>query len=199
MRYFIADTHFGHEKLVMLLPRRYPSGMAFETVAQHDHCILSAINDTVGPKDELFILGDFGFKPGKYRMQINCRNVTLILGNHDPPGKCRNVFGECPLIKVTKARHELGVLPVVLCHYPMAFWSASHHGSAHLYGHTHGKHEGWLEHAFPGRRAVDVGVDNLLLLRGSYKPVSEEWVYEYMMARPSHDPIYKERDRANRD
>jgi calcineurin-like phosphoesterase family protein len=187
MRYFIADTHFGHEKLVKMLPRRWPCGEPFSTVEEHDTHLLEEINLTVGPMDELFILGDFGFKPGKYRMKIKCRHVCLILGNHDPPGKCRNVFGECPLIKVTKARHGENILPVVLCHYPMAFWPASHHGSAHLYGHTHGTHEGWLEHAFPGRRAVDVGVDNLLLIRGNYTPVSEEWVYEYMMARSGHE------------
>lgn len=41
---------------------------------------------------------------------------------------------------------------VVLLHYAMRTWPKSHHGSLHLYGHSHG--------AVPGdRQSCDVGVD----------------------------------------
>jgi hypothetical protein len=43
---------------------------------------------------------------------------------------------------------------VILCHYGMRVWPASHHGSVHFYGHSHGRLPGY-------GRSRDVGVDML--------------------------------------
>ena len=55
-----------------------------------DQVIIDNINNIVGCKDELYILGDFCFKgkkPIEYRARINCQKVHLILGNHDQEKK----------------------------------------------------------------------------------------------------------------
>jgi calcineurin-like phosphoesterase family protein len=55
----------------------------------------------------------------------------------------------------------------------MRIWNRSHHGTWHLYGHSHGS----LEHS-PNGRSFDVGV-NLW----DYKPLSFEQVYDEMNKR----------------
>ncbi len=191
MRFFIADIHFGNKTLIRAMLRRYPYTHAlFPDTETHDTCLLYSINKVVGAKDELFVLGDFASKkPGKYRARIECKNVYLVRGNHDSPLASKAVFGEIPYIRKTTVRKGAGSIPVILSHYPMAFWDGSHKGWGHLYGHTHGQREEQLNQAFPGRRAFDCTVDNLLALFGSYRPVSEEKVYDLFSALPGHDDV----------
>jgi calcineurin-like phosphoesterase family protein len=192
MRYFIADTHFGHEKLIRPMLRCFPGTKTlFPTVEAHDTHLIDAINKTVGQDDELFVLGDFAQQPGKYRMRINCKHVRLVRGNHDPYQKSKNVFGEIPYIIHTKVRDgEGGSLKVVLCHTPMAYWDGSHNGSGHLYGHLHGQREDTLNAAFGHeRRSMDVGADHLRRWQGHYSPVSEVNLYRLFTSWRGHDPV----------
>jgi calcineurin-like phosphoesterase family protein len=187
--------------------RCYPgTNTLFESVERHDAFLLSAINAVVEPDDELFILGDFADnKPGKYRLQIKCKHVKLIMGNHDRVQASLNVFGDCPAIRQTKLRGvdewgEPGSLKCVLCHYPLAYWEGSHNGTAHLYGHTHGQREDTLNGSFPGRRAFDVTVDHLMTVFGSYMPVCETTLYGVFKSWDGHDPTsYYDRIKAKRD
>jgi len=192
VKYFIADTHFEHEKLVMSFPRYRPGTTElFATIEEHDYYLLRAINLRVRPEDELFILGDFAWqKPGKYRMKINCRHVHLIRGNHDPCQKSKNVFGEIPYVKITKLRGGPGKsMTVVLCHTPMAFWEGSHKGWAHLYGHCHGNREHTMNRGLGfDRRSMDVGVDWIVKETGRFSPLSEEELYAQFASVPGHDP-----------
>ncbi len=48
----------------------------------------------------------------------------------------------------------VGKQHIVLCHYAMRTWNHMHHGSWHLYGHSHGS----LSEA-QGGLSMDVGVD----------------------------------------
>jgi calcineurin-like phosphoesterase family protein len=171
--------------------RRYPgTHVLFPNSEAHDKYLIYGINTVVGVNDELFVLGDFASKkPGKYRARIKCKHVRLIRGNHDSFKASKTVFGEIPHILQTKVRKGSHSIPVVLSHYPMAFWDGSHKGWGHLYGHTHGQREEQLNQAFPGRRAFDCTVDNLLKLFGSYRPVSEELVYDIFSALPGHDDV----------
>lgn len=191
MRYFIADPHFGNEKLIRGMLRRYPSTRTlFPNTEAHDRYLIDDINIVVGEKDELIVIGDFaGKKPGKYRARINCKHVYLVRGNHDPVMASKAVFGEIPYMKKTKVRKDGKSLPVILSHYPQAFWDGSHKGWGHLYGHTHGQREEHLERAFPGRRAFDCTVDNLIRKFGSYRPISEEKVFSILTALPGHDDV----------
>lgn len=190
MRYFIADTHFGARFLFKGLHQRDPAtGDVFESTERRDAALLEAINDTVQPADELFVLGDFADKkPGKYRTMINCKHVTLILGNHDRVQASENVFGNCPLMKTIKLRKNGNYIKCILCHYPLAFWDGSHGGTAHLYGHVHGQRESTLDAGLGvSRRSMDVTVDNLYNIAGNYNPVSEEDLYTAFDFVEGHD------------
>ena len=191
MRFFISDPHFGNKTLIRAMLRHYPgTHNLFQSTEAHDIHLLASINAVVGEKDELFVLGDFASKKhGKYRARIKCKHVYLVRGNHDPSVASKTVFGDSPLIRKTKVRKGGASIPVVLSHYPMAFWDGSHKGWGHLYGHIHGQREEQLNQAFPGRRAFDCTVDNLLKLFGSYQPVSEEKVFDIFDALPGHDDV----------
>lgn len=194
MRFFTADTHFGHDGIIGMMARGKsgpPYGM-FSCIEEHDYNLLSEINSRVGRNDELIIMGDFAWnKPEKYRQQIKCKNVKLILGNHDQKTKCTNVFGELYVQYLTKIHSEnkSAYLKVFCSHYAHAYWDGSHSGWGHVYGHTHAQRENSLDELFPDRRAIDVGVDNIFRLYGYWGPISEVDLYNYMISRCGHDQI----------
>jgi calcineurin-like phosphoesterase family protein len=78
---------------------------------------------------------------------------------------------------------------VFISHYPHAYWPSSHHGSFHFYGHCHTQREETLDQVFPGRRSIDVGVDNAALLFNDYIPLSERCLIDYLIQQPGHDPV----------
>lgn len=182
MKWFTSDSHFAHEKIAQ--------ARGFSSSEEHDTVIIAAINSLVCERDTLFILGDFCWgRPGKYRMKIKCKDIRYILGNHDKLQETQSVFGQVHTVLKTRivAEDELAYGKAVLCHFPMAFWDASHNKSWHLYGHTHGSREETLDAAFPGRQAMDVGLDNIKRLYGCYRPINENEVFDYMAARTGHD------------
>jgi len=203
VRYFIADTHFGAKpNLIRGMLRRYPgSNVLFESTEAHDAHLLGAINCTVKPNDELYILGDFAQQPGKFRALIKCKKVLFVRGNHDPYQKCMNVFGELPWMRTTKLRSGDNRLKCVLCHFPLAYWDGSHRGTAHLHGHVHGQREVTFDDAFGyQRRMMDVGVDALFQLKGNYFPIGEDELYLRFTSLEGHDlPEYYEDLQFRRD
>lgn len=175
-----------------MMGRVAPSGALCASEQEHDRMILDNINALVGRDDELFILGDFAFdKPGKFRSQIDCKHIRFVLGNHDRKEKTANVFGQIPEVLRTKAFNRKGTdhVKLYLSHYPTMYWDGSHRGWCHLYGHCHGQREEYLDNLEPQRRAMDVGVDNIYQLYGSYRPIADYEVYEYMARRSGHDDI----------
>lgn len=97
--------------------------------------IIKAWNNTVGPRDTVFVCGDFHFgDPGEVLNQLN-GNLHLIQGNHDSKKTLRHPRWESVSHKKYQ-RHE-GVL-FVMDHYPMETWKQSRYGSIHLHGHCHG-------------------------------------------------------------
>jgi calcineurin-like phosphoesterase family protein len=163
MKWFTADTHFDHEKLLASRPR-------FSSIEEMNAVILEGINRNVQRSDELFILGDYCWnKPGSFRNKINCRKVHLIWGNHDKENYGQH-FSEKHDVKMIK----VGEHSCWLSHYPHCFWPSSHHGSFHLYGHMHYQRELWMNYALGDqRRSMDVGVDSINAYLGSYRPISE--------------------------
>ena len=158
-----------------------------------DAILINNINDLVKPDDWLYHLGDFSFRGRnavEYRKQIKCKNVVLILGNHDPRtkyGYARNWFGElfsgCHNLLTLRVPINGIIQPIILCHWSMRVWDRCHYGSWHLYGHSH--------NSLPSHnRSFDVGVD-----AHNYKPVSIERVSE-IMATKTFEPVdhHKEKD-----
>ena len=126
------------------------------------------INKNVGINDTLYHLGDFAFRSVKditeYRERINCKNVHLLLGNHD-----KLKLHEKRLFMTVSGYKELRYAKqtIVMCHYAMRVWNKSHHGSIMLYGHSHG--------SLPSQgKSFDVGVDCW-----DFAPISLDFVLEH--------------------
>ena len=93
--FFCSDPHYGHSGIVMGTSNwDDKSGCRpFQTIEDHDRELVNNINKTVGENDILFCIGDWSFgsyKTGenvtnirKFREQLKCKNIFLILGNHD--------------------------------------------------------------------------------------------------------------------
>ena len=78
--FFIADTHFGHKKVIEFEKEHRP----FATIEEHDEELVRRWNAKVSKKDSVWVLGDFCF--GKKNLEIAGRlNGTkrLVAGNHD--------------------------------------------------------------------------------------------------------------------
>lgn len=180
--YITADTHFGFERILSVATRN------FESIEAHDISMLALINSRAGRNDRLIIVGDFCHKnPQKWRSKISCREVWLVLGNHDKPSWA-NCFSRCESqTSVKLGTHEK--LPVFFNHCPMAFWPGSHHGHGHVYGHTHGNREEILNQWMPERRSVDVGLDASLDIFGRYHIWDEDELVQYLLLGEGHDDL----------
>jgi calcineurin-like phosphoesterase family protein len=143
--FFTADTHFGHGGALGLYRR------PFASVAEMDRALENLWNETVGPEDEVWHLGDFAVgrrDPGPLLARLHGRK-RLVVGNNDGPATCdlpgwENVV---PYAEVTVEGVQL-----VLCHYPFRTWRGSGKGWLNLHGHSHGRLSRLT-------RQHDVGVD----------------------------------------
>ncbi len=106
-------------------------------------------------KDTLYFLGDFciGSKARvlEHRKHIRCRKIFALAGNHDK--EARKLTEEFSWLN-NLAEISIHGQSIVLCHYAMRVWNRLHHGSWHLYGHSHGR----LPEP-PTSLSMDVGVD----------------------------------------
>ena len=146
--FFTADTHFGHTNIIKYCNRPYSS------TEENDNQLIKNYNEVVGPKDIVYFLGDFCFKKSHdfdyYFNQLNGQ-IHFIEGNHDRDAqKNRNRFASYSKYREIK----VDGITIVLCHYAFRVWNKSHHGSWHLYGHSHGSLPD-----DPHARSIDVGVD----------------------------------------
>ena len=75
--FFTSDLHLGH--LFASATR------GFKSVGEHNSHIVDKINETVPKRGKLFIVGDVAFSQDGLNAarQIKCKNVHVILGNHD--------------------------------------------------------------------------------------------------------------------
>jgi calcineurin-like phosphoesterase family protein len=157
--------------------------------------LIDSINNIVGPDDVLWFLGDwcFGHKNSymgdawEYRKRINCKRVHLFWGNHDNPG-LEDIFTSHHMQAIVSIDPITGDYYIAqnghkpgagykfhMNHAAPAIWDGSHKGNFGLYGHSHAAAEEALDKAMPGRRSLDVGVDNAKRLLGEYRPF---WLHE---------------------
>lgn len=153
--FFTADTHFGHGGALGLFRR------PFGCVREMDEAMIRRWNETVGPADEVWHLGDLAVRRSAAALadlvaRLNGR-IHLIAGNNDGPATLAlerfasvQAYAELQL----EGRH------LVLCHYPFRSWNRMNRGAINLHGHSHGRLK-------PMPRQIDVGVDVW-----DYRPVS---------------------------
>lgn len=177
MKYFTSDLHLQHEHILGFTKRPYSS------LADHDKEVLELINSRVGREDELFLLGDIAWYNFD-KSWLRCKRTHLIWGNHDRQKIGRQFTTDNDVLEVKSTD---GLQTFFLSHYPHAFWPGSHRGHMHLYGHMHDMAEGMLDQLFPGRRAMEVGLDSALRIFGKCIPFSEYEVRDILGSRPGHD------------
>lgn len=215
--FFTADTHFGHGNIIKYCNRPFLTDrdrqaladnggtwhdgnwkgsqssvwkMTREAIEMMNATFIDNINAHVGPDDTLWHLGDWAFAPRDqyynisrgYRDRITCRHIRFVWGNHDHRS-IANLFEESH--HQTEVR--VGDQRIFLNHYAMAIWNQSHRKSIHLYGHSHSTAEAWLNRVMPGRRSLDVGVDNANKLLGEYRPFVLEEIMSIMVNRCGHN------------
>lgn len=133
MTYFTSDTHRGHDREFIYKQR------GFNSIQEHDECLMDSINYTVKVTDILYILGDIAWvDPVKFLNAIRCQNIYIIKGNHD-----KNLYNQKGLLKrtITLCNElldiEIDKQKITLSHFPMLSWEKSHYNAWNLYGHLH--------------------------------------------------------------
>lgn len=190
--WFTADTHFGHPGILIHQSKRLNH---FECVEEMDAYLIDQINTYVTASDELWHLGDFCWqasRAGHYRQRLNVRKLYVCQGNHDS-NSLRNHVSDMRNIVYRRFIDNGRKFRLHLCHYPLLSWRGLHNGSYHLYGHSHGMYEDQLNSMFPGRRAMDVGVDAIYRLIGEWRPIHIEEIIERLGR--DEKPIMKREDR----
>lgn len=129
--FFIADTHFGGEKI-----RRYEN-RPFESSAQMDERLIENWNAVVSPEDTVYVLGDFSdYGDSRKDAEILSKlqgSKILVMGNHDrhrTPQEWREAgFLECYSLPVLYEGFFL------LSHEPL--YINVNMPYANFYGHVH--------------------------------------------------------------
>ena len=134
MKKYIADLHFGHEKVIGFDNRPFP------TVAEMDAEMIKRWNSSVNRRDEVYILGDFAYRSDHdfswYLSKLNGKK-HLIIGNHDyrilKDEKAQSYFETIHhMVSVKDDNRE-----IILFHYPILEWKGYFRGSMHIFGHIH--------------------------------------------------------------
>lgn len=191
--WFCSDSHYRHSNICSATSN-WPAGSKtrnFPSLGDMDDAIVGSINSRVGEDDHLFHLGDWafgGFEAVKeFRDRIKCKNVYLILGNHDhhidrDKEGIRSLFkhvSKYEYITITREadKGEKSVkIRMVLCHFPIASWHDMNQGVIHLHGHVHFSPDQKLS---PGKM-MDVGFDG----SEEFRPYSLDEILDIMKDRP---------------
>jgi calcineurin-like phosphoesterase family protein len=147
---------------------------------------VAGLDASVGQDDILFHLGDFSFGGFEnieiFRNRIVCKNIHLILGNHDHHiernrGGVRSLFKSVndiltlhvEMYKESKKAPKI-VHTFELSHYPIASWKNMNNGVILLHGHVHLGPKVRMSNTNKGRY-MDVGIDG-----NNMNPISIEEV-----------------------
>jgi len=189
--FFTSDSHYSHSNLCRSTTNWSDVSKTrdFKSLDHMNDSIVNGINSMVGENDVLIHLGDFSFggfeNIGEFRSRIICKNVHLILGNHDHhiernKGGVQDLFESINHYAVLNIRrpgkdNEMEKHSIVLCHFPIASWDSMNTGRIHLHGHTHlGP-----QIKIAAGRAMDVGADG-----NGLDPYSLDEILKLLQDRP---------------
>ena len=139
--FLISDTHFNHEAILTFKDYAGKPPRTFDSVDHMNQCMMDNWNDTVGPNDTVYHLGDVLFGHNKVEwLEANFAKLPgkkhLILGNHD------NVKFLAPYFKTIELWKELKDHGVILSHAPLhpTTLAETHRwglGMLNVHGHIH--------------------------------------------------------------
>lgn len=188
--FFTSDTHYSHSNICSATTNwSVNEGYArtFDSLQDMNQRLVDNINNMVGEDDILIHLGDWSFggfdKIEEFRSQINCKNIHLVLGNHDHHIErnkegIQRLFSSVQQYLRLEVRRPNGKLvekfSFVCMHYPIASWHDMNQGVIHLHGHVHLPSELRVAEG----KAMDVGVDG-----NGLEPISLDEVLSIMKDR----------------
>ena len=172
-----SDTHYNHKNICRGVTNwRTQDGQVpidstrpFELLEDMNRTIIDNINNNVGQDDILIHLGDWSFGGFEsieaFRDRIICKNIHLVLGNHDHHidrnrEDCQRHFLTVNHLtqfelKYTNRNKENITQMFTLCHFPISSWYGMNDGVIHLHGHVHLSNN----KKFGRGKKMDVGVD----------------------------------------
>ena len=170
MKYYIADTHFGHENCIKFDNR------PFANADEMDRMMIEQWNAVVKPNDDVYILGDFCYRSTKeplyYLKKLNGRK-HLIIGNHDKH-LLKDEEAMAEFVSVDKMTYvKDGKHTIVLCHFPLAEWNHYYRGAWHIFGHIHAGKKGCYHFLKNEEKALNAGC-----MINNYMPVTIEQLIE---------------------
>lgn len=207
--FFTSDTHYAHANIASRNTSKWKAGYRkYHSLEEMNQELVKAINRAVGPDDTLYHLGDWSFggieNIWNFRKQINCKDIHLILGNHDhhieqykilpnchynylgdlieggnPNPTIESQFAEAADLFSTVSHYKevnINGQVYVLSHYPFAVWHGNGKGWRHLHGHSHGSFNSI-------GLSIDVGVDEALRRFGEPRPFHVDEIEEYMRSK----------------
>ena len=166
--WIFSDPHYNHKNICRgttnwrTIDGEIPEEQTrdFTTIEKMNESILNGINWNVGQDDILICLGDWSFGGFEYieefRNRIVCKNVHLVLGNHDHHIE-RNK-GNIQKLFTSVSHYETLVIDKKtfrLFHYPIQSWNGMNEGDIHLHGHVHLP----SNRKFGQGKKMDVGID----------------------------------------
>jgi calcineurin-like phosphoesterase family protein len=195
--WFTSDTHYDHKNICRATTQWKDSDNLtrdFKSLDQMNDELVFWINNQVGQDDILFHLGDWSFNGfeniRKFRERIVCKNIHLILGNHDHhiernKENIQSIFSSVNEYLSLDVKWDLNQTQMmlktpnsahfVLMHYPIASWNGMNDGVIHLHGHVHLPNHLRVADG----KAMDVGVDG-----NKYEPISMDEVLKIMSKQP---------------
>jgi len=185
--WFTSDSHYGHTNIAGPEISRWSRGYRdFKTVHQMNMTLIDNINKYVKEDDILYHLGDWSFggvhNIKLFRDSIVCKNIHLILGNHDQHIVDKEIkfhdtsFNPTDLFSSVQNVLEVshGKNKFFLSHYPHLSWHHAYKGVIMLHGHEHGSFNNLNKNTL----RMDVGVDSAKMILGEFRPFSIEEVID---------------------
>lgn len=170
MYHFTADEHYGHRNILRFCSR------PFSSVEEMDDEIIRRHNEVVSADDIVVHAGDFTLakkrQADNYVRRLSGSHI-FILGSHD------YWLGKQHPIQIWE--HKIEGQTIVVCHYAMRTWAASHYNAWQCFGHSHGGLP-------PIGKQWDVGVDN-----NDFYPVSFTQLKKIMKGRPDNPNLVVQR------
>jgi len=189
--WFTSDTHYDHKNICATTTNWVGAEnltRKFSSLERMNDELVFWINNRVDQDDILFHLGDWSFNGfdniRKFRERIICKNVHLILGNHDHhiernKDNIQSIFSSVNeylnLDVKWQGKGKFEHARFVLFHYPIDSWNGMSDGVIHLHGHVHLPPHQRLADG----KAMDVGRDG-----NNMEPISMEEVLSIMHKQP---------------
>lgn len=175
--FLTSDTHFGHDREFLWGPR------GFTNSQEHDEAVIKNWNETVGPNDIVYHLGDLMLGDNAHGIECVKRlngHIRLIRGNHDTDARWKlygtlpnvELIGWADVIKYKKYNFYLSHHPTMTSNLEKAPHLRMH--LINLYGHTHQMGKFYQDMPYMFHVGLDSNDNRPILLDDAIELMKEE-------------------------